>query len=652
MQQGRAPDTFPKYLLDRAGRHAERIAMREKDLGIWLEYSWGQMLDEVRALACGLAAKGLQRGDKVAIIGDNRPQLYWAMAAAQCFGGVPVPLYQDAVADEMQFVLEHAETRFAIVEDQEQVDKLLLVRERCPQLEFVIYEDPRGLRHYSEPFLFALEAIQAAGRAFDARQPELFKEQVAMGSGDDLAVILYTSGTTGRPKGVMLSYDNIAVTSRNALEREGLGEDEEILSYLPMAWVGDHIFSYGQFYCGGFTLNCPESSDTVLTDLHDIGPTYFFAPPRMWENILTSVMIRLEDAAWIKRKVCHFFLRVAQRVGARRLANEAVGPLDALLYRLGHVLVYGPLKDNLGFSRIRLAYTAGEAIGSEIFTFYRSLGINIKQLYGMTEASVFVCVQPDGDVKPDTVGTVMPDVELRIAADGEVLYRSPGVFQGYYKNPDATAETLEDGWVHSGDAGYLDDEGHLKIIDRARDVSQLADGQETLFAPRYLENKLKFSPYIKEAVAFGQQRPYVSAFINIDLEAVGTWAERRGLVYTSYADLAARPEVYDLVQGEIERVNASLAEEPQMAGAQMQRFLVLHKELDPDDGELTRTRKVRRRVIADKYGDLIEALYRNDESVSIEAQVVFEDGRTGRIKADLRLRDVSPKAAAALARVG
>ena len=598
MQQPSAPDTFPKFLLDRAGRHAERTAMREKDLGIWLEYSWGQIRDEVRALACGLAAKGLQRGDKVAIIGDNRPQLYWAMVAAQCLGAVPVPLYQDAVADEMQFVLEHAETRFAIVEDQEQVDKLLLVMPRCPQLELIVYDDPRGLRHYSEPFLFAFEAIQAAGREFDAQQPGFFEEQVDLGKGGDLAVILYTSGTTGRPKGVMLSYDNVAVTSRNALQREGLGENEEILSYLPMAWVGDHIFSYGQFYCGGFTLNCPESSDTVLTDLHDIGPTYFFAPPRMWENILTSVMIRLEDAAWIKRKVCHFFLQVAQRVGTRKLANEAVNPFDAFLYRLGHALVYGPLKDNLGFSRIRLAYTAGEAIGSEIFTFYRSLGINIKQLYGMTEASVFVCVQPDGDVKPDTVGTVMPDVELKIAADGEVMYRSPGVFMGYYKNPDATAEAMEDGWVHSGDAGYLDDAGHLKIIDRARDVSHLADGQETLFAPRYLENKLKFSPYIKEAVAFGQERPYVSAFINIDLEAVGTWAERRGLVYTSYADLAARSEVYDLVQSEIERVNASLAEEPQMAGVQMRRFLVLHKELDPDDGELTRTRKVRRRVVS------------------------------------------------------
>jgi long-chain acyl-CoA synthetase len=643
-------DTFPKLLLHRAQHHPNKIAMREKDLGIWLEYSWGRLLDEVRAFACGLLARGLQRGDKVAIIGDNRPQLYWAMSATQCVGGVPVPLYQDAVAEEMQFVLEHAGTRFAVVEDQEQVDKLLAVKERCPMLERIIYTNPRGLRHYTVRCLEAFASVQHDGRACAAAQPDVFTQQIALGIGSDLAVMLYTSGTTGRPKGVMLSYDNILITSQNAIAREGLRADEEILSYLPMAWVGDHIFSYGQFYCAGFTVNCPESSDTVLANLREIGPTYFFAPPRIWENILTTVLIRIEDAAWIKRKVFHFFLGVAQRVGVRKLARQWVNPLDALLYTLGELFIYGPLKDSLGFRRIRLAYTAGEAIGPEIFTFYRSLGINIKQLYGMTEASVFVCVQPDEDVRPDTVGTTMPQVELKITPDGEVMYRSPGVFLGYYKNPQATAETLEDGWVHSGDAGYVDEHGHLKIIDRATDVSHLADAHQTLFAPRYLENKLKFSPYIKEAVAYGQERPCVSAFINIDLEAVGNWAERRGLTYTSYTDLAARPEVYDLVQGEIERVNASLAREPQMAGAQIHRFLILHKELDPDDGELTRTRKVRRRVVAAKYADLVEALYSGDDSVTIAAQVVFEDGRSGMVRATLHIRDVTPIATAVLAR--
>jgi long-chain acyl-CoA synthetase len=622
--------------------------MREKDLGIWQEWSWLQMLDEIRTFACGLTAYGLQRGDKVAIVGDNRPQLYWAMMATQCLGGVPVPLYQDAVADEMQFVLDHAEARFAVVEDQEQVDKLLSVWERCPTLEMLIYHEPRGLRHYDNPFLHAFGAVQQKGQTFDAEHPGFFEAQAAMGTGRDLSIILYTSGTTGRPKGVMLSYDNIIITSCNAAARERLQDDEEIVSYLPMAWVGDHILSYGQFYCTGFTVNCPESGATVLQDLHDIGPTYFFAPPRIWENILTTVMIRIEDAAWIKRKMFHYFMDVAQRVGTRKLAEEPITLAERLLYGLGHMLIYGPLKDNLGLSHIRMAYTAGEAIGPEIFTFYRSLGINIKQLYGMTESSVFVCVQPDGEVRPDTVGTPMPEVELKISDSGEVMYRSPGVFVGYYKNPEATAETLENGWVHSGDAGYLDDNGHLKIIDRARDVSRLADAEQTLFAPRYLENKLKFSPFIKEAVVHGPERPYVGAFVNIDLEAVGNWAERQGLAYTSYTDLAARPEVYDLIQNEIERINSSLAAEPRMAGAQIQRFLILHKELDPDDGELTRTRKVRRGFIAQKYGNLVEALYQADDHIAIEAQVLFEDGRSGVMKADLQIRDITPVAAEAL----
>lgn len=650
MPYDRTRDTFPKWLLYRAQQHPHKIAMREKDLGIWQVWTWQQIAAEVQALAGGLAALGLQRGDKVAIIGDNRPQLYWAMMATQCLGGVPVPLYQDAVAEEMQFVLAHAETRFAVVEDQEQVDKLLAVQERCPQLERIIYSDPRGLRQYGAKTLHALTHVQEAGRRWSAEHPTCLAEQIAAGAGADLAVILYTSGTTGRPKGVMLSYDNILRTALNAVERERLRDDEEILAYLPMAWVGDHIFSYAQLFCAGFTVNCPESSATVLQDLHEIGPTYFFAPPRIWENLLTSVMIRMEDAAWPKRWLFHACLRLAQRVGARHLAGQAVAWWARLLYALGHIVVYGPLKDNLGLGRIRLAYTAGEAIGPEIFTFYRSLGINVKQLYGMTEASVYVCVQPDGDVRPDTVGTPMPEVELRISDTGEVLFRSPGVFLGYYKNPSATAETLDHGWVHSGDAGYLDAHGHLKIIDRAKDVSHVADAQHSLFAPRYLENKLKFSPYIKEAVVHGQERPYVGAFINIDLEAVGNWAERRGLAYTSYTDLATRPEVSTLIRGEIQRVNASLAVEPQMAGAQIQRFLILHKELDPDDGELTRTRKVRRSFVASKYADLIEALYSPETQVTVETQVQFEDGRHGTLKAALQVCSVTDDAPLALAR--
>jgi long-chain acyl-CoA synthetase len=634
-----APDTFPKYLLHNARTRGERVAMREKDLGIWQSWTWAETLDNVRTLACGLAALGLRREDKVAIIGDNRPQLYAAFAAVQALGGVPVPVYQDSVADEVEYVLNHAETRFAVVEDQEQVDKLLAIRPRVPGLEAVIYKDPRGLRHYEQPWLHALAEVQEKGRAYDRAHPEFFLAEVARGRGSDISVICYTSGTTGRPKGVMLSYDNLVTGARLSMEFEKLDESHEVLSYLPMAWVGDHFFSYAQAYVAGFTINCPESADTVLIDLKDIGPTYFFAPPRIFENILTTVMVRMEDAGWIKRKLFDFFIGVARRAGVKILERKPVPPADRLLYALGEMLVYGPLKNTLGFSRIKLAYTAGEAIGPDIFDFFRALGINLKQLYGQTESSVYVCIQQNEDVRADTVGPPAPGVEVRITEEGEVLYRSPTVFVGYYKNAEATAETkTADGWVHTGDAGVFTDTGHLRIIDRAKDVGRLNDA--SLFAPKYIENKLKFFPYIKEAVAFGDRRDYVACFVNIDLGAVGSWAERRNLAYTSYTDLAGRPEVCDLVQGCIEQVNRDLAEDASLAGSQVRRFLILHKELDADDGELTRTRKVRRRIIADRYAALIDALYSDRESIAVEARVTFEDGRSGVIKAVLKIRDV------------
>jgi long-chain acyl-CoA synthetase len=632
-----ALDTFPKLVQRNARDLARRVAIREKDYGIWQAYSWSAYLEQARQIALGLAALGLARGDKVAIVGDNRPQLYWAMLATQALGGVPVPLYQDSIEREMQFIVDHAEARFAVVEDQEQVDKLLRVKPQCPRLQHVIYDDPRGMRHYSDPCLLSLEALQEMGRKLGDEQPGLFDAEVARGSGDDVAIICYTSGTTGQPKGTMLSHRNLIVTARNAAAAEGLGPADEVLAYLPMAWVGDHMFSFGQSIVAGFATSCPESADTVLPDMKEIGPTYFFAPPRIWENILTSVMVRIEDSARPKRALVRFFLEVARRVERSRLAHRAPGLLDRALYALGRLLVYGPLTDNLGMRRIRVAYTAGEAIGPELFEFYRSLGINVKQLYGMTESSALICIQRDGDVKLDTVGTPLAGVEVRIGEGGEVLYRSPGVFQGYFKNPAATRETLEDGWVHSGDAGLFDQDGHLKIVDRARDVGRLGDG--TLFAPKYLENKLKFSPYVKEAVCVGDGRPFVAALINIDLGAVGSWAERRNIAYTSYTDLAQKPAVYELIRGEVARVNRSLLEEASLAGAQIRRFLLLHKELDADDQEITRTRKVRRGFIGQKYAALIEALYTDQGRVEVEAQVTYEDGRTATVRADVRLSD-------------
>jgi long-chain acyl-CoA synthetase len=643
-----ALDTFPKLARQNARRFPQKIAIREKDLGIWQSYTWEHYVEQARLIALGLAALGFARGDKTAVVGDNRPQLYWAMLATQALGGIPVPLYQDSIEKEMQYIVDHAEARFAVVEDQEQVDKLLHVREQCPGLEWIIYDEPRGLRQYKDVCLLSLEELQERGRKFAQDNPGYFDEQVGKGRADDPAVIAYTSGTTGQPKGAVLSHRNLIETARNAIERERLTESEEVMAYLPMAWIGDHMFSFGQSIVAGFTTNCPESAGTVLADLKEIGPTYFFAPPRIWENILTSVMIRVDDASWIKRQMVHYFLSVARRVERCRLAHRPVGLRDRLLYALGWLLVYGPLRDNLGMGRIRVAYTAGEAIGPELFEFYRSLGINVKQLYGMTESSALICIQRDDDVKLDTVGPPLPGVEVRISDTGEVMYRSPGVFQGYYKNEAATRETLENGWVHSGDAGFFDRDGHLKIIDRARDVGRLSDG--TIFAPKYLENKLKFSPYVREAVCVGHGRDFVGALINIDLASVGNWAERRGLAYTSYTDLAQKPEVYELIRQEVERVNRSLLEDEALRGAQIRRFLLLHKELDPDDQEITRTRKVRRGFIGQKYAALIEALYGVADHVGVEAQVTYEDGRTATVRAAVRISEAATFAGAGAAR--
>ena len=645
-----ALDTFPRLLAHHAKVRGARPAMREKDLGIWQTWSWSEVAVEVRALACGLAAEGLKRGDHLAIIGENRPRLYWAMTAAQALGAIPVPLYQDAVAQEMKFVLQNAEIAYAIVEDQEQVDKLLEVQPECPQLKHIYYDDPRGLRDYPAPELKTFEALQALGIEYNRIHRYFYDEQVAMGKSSDTAVMLYTSGTTGNAKGVVLTHSNLITSGRNAAEMENLREDDDVLAYLPMAWVGQNIFSYTQPLAVGFCVNCPESDETVMTDLREIGPSYYFAPPRVLEGLLTQVMIRMEDAAAIKRKLFHYFMGVAKRVGGKVLDGRPVPAGQRLLYRLGDLLIYAPLRNTLGMSRVRLAYTAGEAIGPDLFDFYRSIGINLKQLYGSTETCVFVCIQPNGQVKSDTVGPPAPGVEVKISESGEVLIKSPGLFKEYYKNPTATAASRNsEGWFLTGDAGYFDGDGHLRIIDRAKDVGHLNDG--TLFAPKYLENKLKFFPYIKEAVAFGNKRGHVCAIINIDAEAVGDWAERRNLPYAGYADLAGKVEVYELVKECIEKVNQDLALDLKLCNSQIHRFLVLHKELDADDGELTRTRKVRRGYIEDKYRVLVDAMYSGEDYCVMEAQVKFEDGRTGTIRANLAIRSARTSPGIALAKV-
>jgi long-chain acyl-CoA synthetase len=629
-------DTFPKLLRENARMRADKPANREKDYGIWLSWTWGQVAGEIRALACGLADVGVRRGDKVAICGDNRPHLYWSMTAVQTLGAVPVPVYQDSVSEEMRYIYDHAEIKFAIVENQEQVDKLLEIKDTLPHLEHITYKFSRGMRHYDQPFLSLMADVQDRGRAFDADNPGFYEAAVDQATGSDIAIMLYTSGTTGRPKGVMLSFDNLIITGRNGAIRENLTEDEDMLAYLPMAWIGDNIFSVAQSYVTGFCVSCPESSETVLQDLREIGPTYFFAPPRIYESLLTTVMIRIEDAAKFKQRMFHYFMAVARRVGMDILDGKEVALAERVRYWLGNILIYAPLKNVLGLSKVRVGYTAGEAIGPDIFTFYRSLGLNLKQMYASTEASVFITIHPDGDVRPETSGTPAIDVEVKIEDDGEIMFRGPGVFQSYFKNEKATRETkTEDGWVHTGDAGYLDSDGHLHIIDRSNDVGKLTDG--TMYAPKFIENKLKFFPHIKEAVTFGHDRGYVAAFINIDLESVGNWAERRNMAYMGYTDLAGQAPVYDLISDCVAQVNRDLAADEKLHGSQIRRFLILHKELDADDGELTRTRKVRRSAIAEKYADLIAALYSDADHCMVEAEVTFEDGRTDIINADLKI---------------
>lgn len=633
-------ETFPQLLLAHARTRGDSPAMREKEYGIWQALSWSQLAQLVERIACGLHQAGLRRDEHMVVVGANRPRLYATMLAVQSLGAIPIPLYQDAPAADCVFPINNAHVRFAFAEDQEQVDKLLEVREKCPQLAHLYFDDPRGLRKYDEPGLAALDALIEAGAAYAQKHPDFFPAQVAKGQATDVAAMFFTSGTTGTPKGVVHTHFTLLDRARAGAEFDHLTSGEEVLAYLPPAWIGQNIFSYAQWLACGYVVNCPESAATVMIDLKEIGPTYYFAPPRVFEGLLTSVMIRMEDAGALKRAMFKACMDLARRVGPALRDGRSVSAIDRLKYAVGDLLVYGPLRNNLGMSRVRVAYTAGEAIGPDLFAFYRAIGINLKQLYGSTETAVFVCMQPDHQVRSDTVGVPCRDVQIQVSDTGEILVRSPGLLKEYYKNPEATAEVkTADGWYRTGDAGFLDAQGHLKIIDRAKDVGKLASG--AMFAPKYIENKLKFFPHIKEAVAVGDARDRVCVLINIDFDAVGNWAERRNLPYAGYTDLAGKPEVYGLIKDCVEQVNADLASDTLLAGSQVHRFLVLHKELDADDGELTRTNKVRRGFVAEKYAVLMDALYGGRSEQFIETQVKFEDGRTGSVSATLQIFDTA-----------
>jgi long-chain acyl-CoA synthetase len=634
--------TFPQRLLQHATDRPEAPAMREKEYGIWQTLSWASLATMVEQLAAGLHQAGLRRGDHMVVVGANRPRLYATMLAVQSLGAVPIPLYQDAAAAECVYPIQNADVRFVFAEDQEQVDKLLEVRADCPLLAHIYFDDPRGLRNYDEPGLQSLDDLLASGKAWLPSHPGFFREAVAQVTPDDVAAMFFTSGTTGLPKGVVHTHDSLLNRARAGATFDKLTSAEEVLAYLPPAWIGQNIFSYAQWLSCGYVVNCPESSATATIDLKEVGPTYYFAPPRVFEGLLTSVMIRMEDAGYLKRTMFRYFMEVARRVGPDRMDGKPVSGLDRLLYALGNFMVYGPLRNNLGFSRVRVAYTAGEAIGPDLFTFYRSIGVNLKQLYGSTETAVFVCLQPDNQARADTVGIPCEGVEIKVADNGEILVKSPGLLKEYYKNPEATAEVLTaEGWYHTSDAGFIDAHGHLKIIDRVKDVGRLKGGafDGAMFAPKYVENKLKFFPHIKEVVAYGDGRDRVCVIINIDFDAVGNWAERRNLPYAGYTDLAQKPEVYQLIKECVEKVNVDLSADDKLSGSQISRFLVLHKELDADDGELTRTNKVRRGFIADKYDVLVDALYGGKTEQFIETVVKFEDGRTGSVSATLRIED-------------
>ena len=651
------PESVPALLARNVAQFGSKPAYREKEFGIWQTWSWAEVADEIQAIAFGFLALGVDKGDHVAIIGRNRPAMYWSMVAAMKVGAIPVPLYQDAVAEEMAYALEHSGAKYAVCGDQEQVDKVIEVQGildaqgKDHHIAHIIYQDARGLRKYDHTKLHSLADIQAEGRAAHERFEKEQADREASIGYDDTCVMLYTSGTTGKSKGVVLSNRNVIETAKASSEFDHLRPSDEILAYLPMAWVGDFIFSIGQAYWAGFCTNCPESPETMMTDLREIGPTYFFAPPRVFETTLTTVMIRMEDASPFKQRMFKKYMEHAKKVGPALLDGKPVSFGDKLKYWIGDKLIYGPLKNTLGFTRVRVGYTAGEAIGPEIFEFYRSLGINLKQLYGQTEATVFITQQPDGEVRADTVGVPSPGVEIKIGDSGEIYYRSPGTFVEYYKNPESTADTKDpEGWVATGDAGFIEEAtGHLRIIDRAKDVGKMADGR--LFAPKYVENKLKFYPNILEAVVFGNERDMCTAFINIDLAAVGNWAERNNIAYASYQELAGHKQVLDTIQAHVEEVNRSVAQDPMLSGCQVHRFLVLHKELDADDGEMTRTRKVRRRIVEEKFADLIDALYGGKTEQYTETEVTYEDGRKGSIKATLEIRDAKVVDAAGQAQV-
>lgn len=630
MSIGLVEGSLPALLRQQASSRGDRIALREKEFGIWQSITWSEYERRVRHFALGLRELGLEEGDRIAIIGDNRPEWVIGELAAQSLGALPLGLYQDAVATELEYLLAASRARVVVAEDQEQVDKVLEIREALPRLEHIIYYDPRGLGRYEAPGLLAFPEVERRGDERDHAMPHEYAAAVATVQSEDPALLCSTSGTTSKPKLAVLTHSNLLSMAAQLQAVDPMGAGDEFVSFLPLAWIGEQMMTVSRHVLVGFPVNFPEEPGTVRQDLREIGPRVMFSPPRIWENLVSEVQVMVEDTTPLKRRVQAWAMRVGGEVADDEFEGRSPGAWRRIRRGIAEAVAMRPIKNQLGLSRLRDAYTGGAALGPDVFRFFHALGVNLKQIYGQTEVAGISVLHRDGDIRYQTVGEPLPGMEVRVASDGEILTRGPAVFTGYFENPKATRETLVDGWLHSGDAGYFDDEGHLVVVDRLKDVMLLADG--TTFSPQFIENLLKFSPYVSEAVVFGAEHPYVAGIIAIDFENAGQWAERNQLAYTTFTDLSQKPEVYDLIRAHVESVNGDV---PQ--AARIRRFLLLHKELHADDAELTRTRKVRRRFIAERFEALIAALYGDDDAVTVEMEITYQDGRTADVKHDLRI---------------
>lgn len=626
-------ETLPQLLFEHARATPDKIALRERDFGIWQAMTWQQYAGHVKYFALGLVSMGLLPEQTIAIIGDNRPEWIIAELAAQSAGAKSVGIYQDSVVSEMVYIFNHADVSFIVVEDQEQVDKILEMWDELKGVRKVIYYDPKGMRNYTEDFLMNFPEVEEAGRAYEQEHSGWFEQRLAQGKTSDLAILSTTSGTTGNPKLAMLTHKSMLSMGRNLMSIDPLRPQDEFVSFLPLAWIGEQMMCMS---CGlqvGFTVNFPEEPETIQHDIREIGPRVMFSPPRIWENLVSQVQVKIQDSTKFKQRMYNWAMPIGYQMADLHFRKEKPSAQMKLLYFLADWLVFQEIKDHLGLRHLIRAYTGGAALGPDVFRFFHALGVTLKQIYGQTEINGIAVVHRDDDVKFQTVGTPIPETDIKIDESGEILMRSPAMMEGYYRNPEATAETLKDGWLHSGDAGYFDEDGHLIVIDRAKDVMTLHDG--TKFSPQFIENKLKFSPYIKEAVVFGGDWPFVSAMINIDFANVGKWAETNQISYTTYTDLAQKSQVYELIRKHVEQANLDLP-----PAARIQRFVLLHKELDADDAELTRTRKVRRKLVAQRYADIISALYSQNNFVDVETVISYQDGRSARLATRLTIQSL------------